>query len=64
LLLILFDVTIDRVWELEIAIEIAAVRIFGMRQYGELLFSLPLQDAFAARRIVVVPGDLRELAFA
>ena len=59
-LLVLLDVFIDLVREFEVAIDIAAVGIAGVGKDGKFLFSLPLEDAFAAGRIVVTALDLAE----
>jgi hypothetical protein len=55
---IILDVLEDLVWEIQLPVDVAGIRIVGVRTDGEVLLVLPLEDALALRRVVAPLLDL------
>lgn len=53
LFLVLLDVLVDGLREFEIAIDVAAIGVVGVREDGEFLLRLSGEDAIAPGRVVV-----------
>src|SRR5260370_39170620 len=49
-----FDVIVDAFWEAQLAIDVAGLRVVRVRTDREVLPRLPVENALALRRIVVV----------